>query len=92
MGSAIGMVIALTTAAIAWYRSRARASNYYADQVYGMNPRTDRRYALVSVCLFLLLGASVFVRQIPGVPLLGIVVLVAIFYFSSFARGFSDDE
>lgn len=86
------MVIALLTAVTAWYRSRTHAGNYYADQVYGMDRRIHTRYALTGAILFVLLGASLFYQKIPSVLLLGIAVIVAVFYFSSFARGFSDEE
>lgn len=70
-----------------------RASkNYYAGDVYGMTPLTHRRYAAAGLLFVAIFVAALFVRSIPVVPLLAALTVLAIFYFSSFVRGFSDEE
>jgi hypothetical protein len=85
------LVLALAVGAFALWRSRLVSTNYYETHVYGMTPQSHRRYAAVSLLFAALFAAAYFVSFIPLVPLLALYVLVAIFYFSSFARGFSDE-
>lgn len=56
-----------------------------------MTPESHRRYAAVSLLFALLFALAHFYPVLPLVPLLAVYVLIAIFYFSSFARGFSDE-
>jgi hypothetical protein len=56
-----------------------------------MTPQSHQRYAAVSLLFAALFIAAYFVPFVPAVALLAVYVLVAIFYFSSFARGFSDE-
>lgn len=91
MWAAGGIVISLFTAFFAVFRSMRNAENYYSAQVYGMTPAAHRAYAAVSGVFALAFIAAFFITAIPTVPLLAIYALVAIFYFSSFARGFSDE-
>lgn len=87
-----GLVLALFVALFALWRSVRAGENYYETHVYGMTTATHRRYAAVSLLFVALFCAASFVASLPAVPLLAIYVLIAIFYFSSFARGFSDEE
>jgi hypothetical protein len=57
-----------------------------------MTARSHRSYALVSLPFIGFFVAALVVPNVPAVPLLGLYALVAIFYFTSFLRGFSDEE
>jgi uncharacterized membrane protein YphA (DoxX/SURF4 family) len=57
-----------------------------------MTARTHRAYAGLSALFAVLFIAGFFTRVVPAIPLLGAYALVFIFYVSSFARGFSDEE
>ncbi len=92
MWAEIGLALAVGTALFAAFRSLRAKRNFYAADVYGMTARSDRAYALIGTAFALLFLAAIFVRGLPTVPLLAAYVLIAIFYFSSFARGFSDEE
>ena len=92
MWGALGLVLALFTAQFAWRRSLRETVNFYASDVYGLSRSTHRRYALASLLFACAFGAGVLWPPLPTVPLLAVYVLVVIFYFSSFARGFSDEE
>jgi len=91
MWTALGLALSAFTAAFAVVRARQKRANYYAAEVYGMTPATHRRYAAVSLLFAFAFIAAFFSPAIPTVPLLAAYVLLAIFYFSSFARGFSDE-
>jgi hypothetical protein len=84
--------MALAIAAFAFWRSRLVSTNYYEIHVYGMTAQTHRRYALVSLLFAGLFALAFAIPFIPVVAVLAVYVLVAIFYFSSFARGFSDEQ
>jgi uncharacterized membrane protein required for colicin V production len=86
-----GLVISVIIAAFAAWRSRVVSSNYYETHVYGMTPSTHRRYAAVSLLFATLFAVALVCAYVPVFPLLAVYALVAIFYFSSFARGFSDE-
>jgi hypothetical protein len=92
MWAACGLVLALFSAIFAWLRSTHATGNYYAGDVYGMSRATHRRYAYAGAAFAAVFTAALFVHEIPTVPLLALYALIAIFYFSSFARGFSDEE
>jgi hypothetical protein len=91
MWAGLGLALSVFTLGFALYRARGATRNYYAREVYGMDAAAHRRYAAVSMLFAAAFTAALFVRMIPTVPLLGAYVLIAIFYFSSFARGFSDE-
>ncbi len=92
MWSAVGLVLCMLLIAVALRKSKRTRGSYYEREVYGMTARTHRAYIVLSVVFLALFAASYFAGGIPAVPLLGAYTLVFIFYFSSFARGFSDEE
>ena len=92
MWAALGLFLALFTAVFAYVRSRHGPSNYYESDVYGMTPVLHIRYALVSLLFAAAFAAALFIPAIPGVPVLGAFAVLFIFYFSTFFRGFSDEE
>lgn len=87
-----GLVLALFVTAFATWRSRLVSTNYYETHIYGMTVQSHRRYAAVSLLFAVVFALSYMAAWVPVVPLLAVYVLVAIFYFSSFARGFSDES
>jgi hypothetical protein len=87
-----GLVMALTIAAFSFWRSRLASTNYYETHVYGMTAQSHRRYAIVSLVFAVLFALAYAIPLMPVFALLAVYVLVAIFYFSSFARGFSDEQ
>jgi hypothetical protein len=89
--TSVGLLLAVFVAGFAWWRSGRVSTNYYETQVYGMTPRTHRLYAIVSLVFAAVFAGAFFVSVLPVVPLLAVYVLVFVFYFSSFARGFSDE-
>jgi hypothetical protein len=91
MWAALGLALSVFTAIFALQRAKRVRSNYYAAEVYGMTAAVHRRYAVISLIFGAAFVAAFFAPIIPTVPLLAVYALVAIFYFSSFARGFSDE-
>lgn len=87
----IAAAAALALAIFAYARSRLPAANYYAEDVYGMTPRTHRRFAAAGLLFAAILAAS---HRFPALayPALGGFALTAVLYLTSFARGFSDVE
>ena len=92
MWAALGLALSAANAVFAWRRSGRAPANFYESDVYGMTPQTHRRYAAAAAFFALTFAAALFVKAIPAVPLLAAYVLFAIFYYSSFLRGFSDEE
>lgn len=92
MWSGVGLVLCAIVIAVALLKSRRGNGSYYEHEVYGMTARTHRAYASLSALFAAAFAASFLVSVIPAVPLLGAYALIFIFYFSSFARGFSDEE
>lgn len=92
MWSGVGLVLCVIVIAVALVKSRRTSGSYYESEVYGMTARTHRAYASLSALFAAAFAASLFVSVIPAVPLLAAYALIFIFYFSSFARGFSDEE
>lgn len=92
MWSAIGLGLCAILVSVALLKSRRASGSYYEREVYGMTTRTHRAYASLSAIFATLFGLAFFSTAIPVVPLLAAYALVFIFYFSSFARGFSDEE
>ena len=90
--NAIGLALCCIVIAVAILQSNRANSGYYAGEVYGMTARSHRAYASLSALFAVLFVLSFFSAAIPAVPLLGAYALVFIFYFSSFVRGFSDEE
>lgn len=86
-----GIVLSAIIAAVA-ARNAARATrNAHAWQVYAMRPRDHLGYALASTAFCAYFVAASLVERLPVIPVLAVYVLVAVFYGSSFARGFSDE-
>ena len=92
MWSGIGLGLCAILLGVSLLKSRRASGGYYEREVYGMTRRTHRAYASLSAIFAALFVLAFFTSAIPVVPLLGAYVLVFIFYFSSFARGFSDEE
>jgi hypothetical protein len=84
-----GLALALFIAAIAFLRSRARGS-YYDAEVYGMVPSTHRRYAGISLAFALFFAAALAFHVDWGLVGLAIYVTIAVFYLTSFLRGYAD--
>lgn len=87
-----GLAASVFIVVFALWRSGRPDSDYYASHVYGMTATTHRRYAAISALFAVFFALSLAAAWVPVVPLLGAFTLVFIFYFSSFARGFSDEE
>lgn len=92
MWGALGLFLALFTAVFAYFRSRRAPSNFYEADVYGMTPALHIRYAFVSLLFAVTFAVSLFMPSIPSVPVLGGFAVLFIFYFSTFLRGFSDED
>jgi len=86
----VGLGIASVVAIVAFARASARPG-HYDGAGYGMLPSTHRRYALAAAALALAFIAALVWPAIPTVPLLGVAVLVALFYGTSFLRGAEGD-
>lgn len=87
-----GLVLALLAAAFAWRRSTLAPANYYERDVYGMTPRSHRRYALVMLVFAVAFALGYFVRALPAVIVMGVFAVVAILYAASFVRGASGED
>ena len=92
MWNGIGLALCCIQVAFSLRKARGGAVNYYERDVYAMTRRTHASYALASVLFALLFVLGYFTDAVPTIPLLAAYALVFIFYFSSFARGFSDEE
>lgn len=88
----LGMAASFGLALLAFVRSRS-AGGFYDDAVYGMTPRTHLRYALAAALLGLAFGVMLVVHA-NGLTIaaLAALTLLAVFYLTSFLRGFSDDQ
>lgn len=92
MWSGAGLALCCIVFAVAALRSKRGGGSYYEREVYGMTPRTHRAYMTLSLLFAAAFAGSYFASGVPVIPLLGAYALIFIFYFSSFARGFSDEE
>jgi hypothetical protein len=90
--SSAGLVLCCVVITVALFKSKRGSAGFYEAEVYGMTARTHRAYVGLSAIFAGLFIAAYFASGIPVIPLLGAYALVFIFYFSSFARGFSDEE
>jgi hypothetical protein len=88
----VGLILSLLTGGAAIWRARRVSTNYYEAGVYAMTPALHRRYAVISFVFAGLFALAYFKAFVPVVPLLAAAVLVSIFYFTSFLRGFSEEE
>ncbi len=89
----IGFVISLGTALLAFGRSRAPGGFYDAD-VYGMTPRSHRRYAAIALAFTLAFTATLVVVRNASLVfwLLASAVLFDLFYLTSYLRGAHEDD
>lgn len=92
MWNGIGLALCCILIAFAVWKAKSGSANYYERDVYMMTLRTHSTYALVSAAFAGLFALGYFYSVMPTVPLLAAYALIFIFYFSSFARGFSDEE
>lgn len=90
--STAGLLLALSVAVVALRHGGARAGHHYASGVYGMTAAGHRGFAAAGFGLAAVFAVSYGWSGIPVIPVLGVAVLVAVFYFTSFLRGFSDEE
>ncbi|HEV3152453.1 MAG TPA: hypothetical protein VGZ02_01470 [Candidatus Baltobacteraceae bacterium] len=88
----VGLGVALATGLRAAYAAVRPPANFYAEGIYGMRPATHAWYAIIGFALAALFAISSVQHAIPAAVLLAVAVLVAIFYFTSYLRGFSDEE
>jgi len=94
-----GFVLSLGLAALAWWRSLARTRTFYEGEVYGMDARAHRKYALSFAGLAAaFLGCAAWPRlgesPFGWVPagLLAIGVLLGILYVATFVRGAAGED
>lgn len=92
MWEAIGLALCCIVITVSLFKSKHVNGSYYAGEVYGMTAGTHRAYAMVSAFFAALFIAAFFSAFVPAALLLGAYALVFIFYVSSFARGFGDEE
>lgn len=93
MWSGVGLVLCAIVSAVALIKSSKRgAGSYYEREEYGMTARTHKAYLSLSALFAAAFAAALFTSAVPTVPLLAAYALIFVFYFSSFARGFSDEE
>lgn len=87
-----GLVVGLGLAGVAWWRSRARASTFYEEDVYGMDAAAHLRWA--GLFVLLALAAAITAAWAPSlaVPLLAVLALGAVLYGATFLRGASGED
>jgi hypothetical protein len=91
MYAGIGVALSCITVAFALLRARAPAS-FYASGVYNMTAQSHRTFAIISIAFAFAFLVAYALPQVIAVTLLAAYALVLIFYFSSFARGFSGED
>jgi hypothetical protein len=90
MWNIVGLALALLISTAAYVRSRAHGG-YYDAQVYGMVPSTHRRYGAAGLAFALFFIAAIATgARTAGIVALGILTLIALFYATSFLRGYAD--
>lgn len=92
MWNVAGFLLCTAVILTALFKSKRTGGGYYAGDVYGMTAGQHLGYAALAALFAALFLAAMFLRVIPSIPLLAAFTLVFILYFSSFARGFSDEE
>jgi hypothetical protein len=92
MWSVLGLGCAIGLAVLALVRSR-RAGGFYDSDVYAMTPVAHRAYATASLGFGAVFCATL-VLHADGVAIIALAAftLLAVFYLTSFLRGFSDDQ
>ena len=91
MWNAVGLGISVVVATAAFARASSRAG-HYDGAVYGMTPAMHRRYAYVALALAIAFAVAFAWPPMPTVVLLGAIVLVGLFYLTSFLRGAEADD
>jgi ABC-type proline/glycine betaine transport system permease subunit len=90
--SAIGIVLALGIAVVAW-RSSASRGGYYDREIYGMSRATHVRYAVISLAFAgFFIAAYAFGLRSAGIVALALYALLAVFYLTSFLRGAAESD
>jgi len=89
--AAAGLLVSAGTAASAAWRAVRGTGNVYANEVYGMTAATHARYAAAGTMAACLCAAAWFRPEVPETAAFAGAVLVSVFYFTSFLRGFSDE-
>jgi len=92
MWAIVGIVLCMLVLAVAVWKSKHGGGSYYERQIYGMSARTHRVYGGLSAVFALLFASALLSARLPVIPLLAAYALLFILYFSSFVRGFSDEE
>jgi hypothetical protein len=88
----VGLILALTVAVAAWWRSRA-PGGFYDRETYAMEPATHRRYALVSLGFVIYFLIAYELRsEAAGLAGLALYALIAVFYAASFLQGAPDRD
>lgn len=86
----LGLTLSIAGTLLAFTRAHFTRS-FYAEGVYHMTSRSHRRFAAASAAF----GAG-FIAALRwpaiSIPLLAVYTLSLVFYLSSFARGFSDED
>ena len=92
MWNSVGLALALSLAAVAFARSRSRGGHYDSG-VYGMVPGTHRRYAAIGLAFATFFAFALLFRWETAGPIaLAGLVLSALFYATSFLRGYADED
>ncbi len=88
--SLAGAAVALAIGTAAWRRSRS-PGGFYDREIYGMSPRSHRRYAAVSMLFAAYFAVTAACRlDAAGIAGLALYAAIAIFYVTSFLQGASD--
>jgi hypothetical protein len=86
------MGAALALGLFALVRSR-RTGGFYDAHVYAMTSRTHLWYAIASLLFAAAFCVTIVLRaEDAAIAVFALFALVAIFYLTSFLRGFSDDQ
>ncbi|MDP9110848.1 MAG: hypothetical protein M3M96_04375 [Candidatus Eremiobacteraeota bacterium] len=88
----IGLAASLGLAIAAWRRDPRRAANPFEREVYGMEIRTHKAYALAGAAFAALFAAGLVWPNMPAVPILAVFAVFAILYWASFVRGASGED
>jgi uncharacterized membrane protein (DUF4010 family) len=91
MYAIIGVGLSVAAALIARKQARGPATAYAAG-VYHMTARAHRNFMLMSLVFAAGFAWTWRFPQTVAIVLLGLYTFLLIFYFSSFARGFSGED
>ena len=86
-----GAAVSLVLAAFAFSRMRVQGS-FYDAEVYGLTAQSHRRYALLFAVIAVALAAAAALRARAGFAILTIFTFAALFYLTSFLRGYESDN